>query len=302
MAKAGDLTQKDIEALRSLSEFFGRLNGDTITKKDFIAAFEEVVRVVLNVESKIVAGNKAERDALLVETDRLKKLTKSDFESYKSDALAKIGSALASLHAEAQKKLEDMQATVDLLENGKDADEERMLSELMAAIPTLDDIMKQLPAAGTAIRDALELLQGDDRLDVTAIRGLDKVLADAQKSGKKVEVRGGGTRGFFIYIGGVKKGIVNSLNFVGGSGVSLSYSKVNGLDTLTINASGSGISVETPPETVDASTTVFTVSAQPQWIVSDGTTIYEGAGYSYSSGTGKVTLDLAPSSFIRAII
>jgi opacity protein-like surface antigen len=301
MAKP-ELTQKDIEALRSLSEFFGRLNGDTITKKDFIAAFEEVVRVVLNVESKIVSGNKAERDALLVETDRLKKLTKSDFESYKADALAKISTAIANMRADAQRKLEDMQATVDLLENGKDADEQRMLAMLMQSVPTLDDIMKQLPAAGTAIRDALELLQGEDRLDVSAIRGLDKLLEDAKKSGKSVQIRGGGTRGFFVYIGGVKKGIVNSLNFVGGSGVSLSYSKVNGLDTLTINASGAGISVETPPESVDASTTVFTVSAQPQWIVSDGTTIYEGAGYSYSSGSGQVTLDLAPSSFIRAII
>lgn len=301
MAKP-ELTQADVETIRSFTQFMDRLSGQSITKKEFIDAFREVVSIVLNVQSKLVSGNQAERDALLVETDRLKKSTKADFESYKNDALSSVRDAIAQMRVDAKSKLDDMQATVDLLENGKDADEQRMIATLTAMIPTLDDIIKQLPAAGTAIRDSLELLSGNDRLDISAIRGLEEALQEAKKTGKSVQIRGGGTRGFFVYVGGVKKGIVNSLNFAGGSGVSLAYSKVNGLDTITINASGSGISVETPPESVDASTTVFTVSAQPQWIVSDGTTIYEGAGYSYNSGTGKVTLDLAPSSFIRAII
>lgn len=46
---------------------------------------------------------------------------------------------------------------------GKDADE--------AVI--IDKIEKDLPQLGNAVRDALELLQGDERLDKSAIKGLD---------------------------------------------------------------------------------------------------------------------------------
>lgn len=62
----------------------------------------------------------------------------------------------------------------------------------------------------------------------------------------------------------------------------------------------SDTSVETPPEVVDGSNDVFSVSAPPKWINSDGRILYEGAGYTYSDF--QVTLDVAPSEFIRAVI
>ena len=55
-----------------------------------------------------------------------------------------------------------------------------------------------------------------------------------------------------------------------------------------------------PPETPDAVITVFTVTAEPQWIVADGTTYYAGKGYTYAALA--VTMEVPPSSFIRAII
>jgi hypothetical protein len=36
--------------------------------------------------------------------------------------------------------------------------------------------------------------------------------------------------------------------------------------------------------------------------VADGVTYFEGAGYSYNSGTGKITMDIPPAYFIRALI
>lgn len=63
---------------------------------------------------------------------------------------------------------------------------------------------------------------------------------------------------------------------------------------------GGGVTVETPPETVDSSTVSFTVTAEPKWVVSDGITYFDGAGYTYSSLT--VTMDTPPTMFIRAII
>jgi hypothetical protein len=65
-------------------------------------------------------------------------------------------------------------------ENGKDADEEKIIGQ----------IEKDLPKLGTAMRDALELLQGDERLDQSAIKGLKEVMKDVKTAGQ-VFMRGG---------------------------------------------------------------------------------------------------------------
>lgn len=181
--------------------------------------------------------------------------------------------------------------------------EETDLSRVEADI---DDLWAKIRenAKPHVLRDALEKLVGDEQFDHSKIRGLEKFVKDIIGTAEGVKVVNwfGGPTGLRFLIGGVKKGILNTVNFVAGTGVSISHSKVNGLDTLTFEAtaSGSGVTVETPPESPDAVIVAFTVSDQPQWVVADGTTYYEGAGYSYGAGT--VTMDVPPSSFIRAII
>jgi len=48
--------------------------------------------------------------------------------------------------------------------------------ELKSHIPVIEDIEKDLPKLGPEIRNALELLQGDERLDMKAIKGLREAL------------------------------------------------------------------------------------------------------------------------------
>lgn len=75
--------------------------------------------------------------------------------------------------------------------------------------------------------------------------------------------------------------------------------------TLTTNGIGAKvISIASPTApvtgTVDGSTVAFTFGGEPKWVVADGITYYDGAGYTYSSGT--VTMTIPPSQYIRAII
>lgn len=60
------------------------------------------------------------------------------------------------------------------------------------------------------------------------------------------------------------------------------------------------LAAQTPPEPVDASNTVFTVSGMPLLVVSDSGTYFNGQGYTYAAG--QITMDIAPSIFIRYII
>lgn len=81
-------------------------------------------------------------------------------------------------------------------------------------IPQIEQIEDKLPILGQEIRDSLELLQGDERLDKSAIKGLDEEL-------KKLSDRpiGGGTsaigvRQTFKYIAHTEEpvGLINGVN------------------------------------------------------------------------------------------
>lgn len=88
----------------------------------------------------------------------------------------------------------------------------------------------------------------------------------------------------------------DNLNFTG-AGVSVTDS--GGKTVVTINGGGGGVNVETPTGTVDGSNADFTVSNEPTWVVSDGVTYFDGAGYSYAAGS--LTMDIPPSQYIRSI-
>lgn len=88
----------------------------------------------------------------------------------------------------------------------------------------------------TDIRDRLESLKGDDRLDVSAIKGLEDI--NLSKSGNTVRV--GGTGGLLTYVNAVKKGTFKNVNFSAGTGVTITHSVVNGQDTLTFSSTGGG--------------------------------------------------------------
>lgn len=58
--------------------------------------------------------------------------------------------------------------------DGESVDLQDVLDEVLPLLPKAEDIAKQVPILAEPIRDALELLQGDDRLKSTAIAGLEK--------------------------------------------------------------------------------------------------------------------------------
>lgn len=168
------------------------------------------------------------------------------------------------------------------------------IAEVEAKIPTIPEIPKPLTAS--EVKDMV-LSEG---LEITDVNGLDEALKNAQN----VEIVSSPSRGFFLYVDGVKKGLLSTINFKSGSNMSISHAKVNGMDTITFTSSGGsgpgGLTIETPPESVNASRVAFTVSAQPSYMVADGTTYFAGAGYSYAALT--VTFDVPPSQYVRAII
>lgn len=79
------------------------------------------------------------------------------------------------------------------------------------------------------------------------------------------------------------------------AGTNVTITTSNGVKTINA-ASGAG-TWSTPPETPNGSTTVFTVSAEPTEVVADGTTMFDGAGYTYAAL--QITFTNPPTSYVR---
>jgi hypothetical protein len=282
-----------MDKLEQFKKMFALIQSN-ITKEEFVEAFRKVAQVILTFRNEIMG------EITGIRTDW--QLAKAELKDSNARDLEKKKAELEASSSDIRGRLPVVESGLKFLKESRPNERASIIAEVKTMIP--EPVV--LPSA-IEVRDELEMLEGDNRLSFKAIWGLDTLVENLRNEFRGMMKKtgagaAGGGRGVFVYINGVKKGITSSLNIAPGLGVSLSWSKVNGLDTLTINASGGGVTVETPPEVPDAVIVEFTVSDEPQWIVADGTTYYAGAGYSYSSGTGKVTMDVPPSSFIRAII
>jgi len=97
-------------------------------------------------------------------------------------------------------------------EPGKDADEEKIVSqaseiaitEVLAVVPTIDDLKNDIPKLGEPIRDALELLPEGEKLKIDAIEELRDELEKLKKAVKERQVTfvggsSGGGKNVYLY-------------------------------------------------------------------------------------------------------
>lgn len=167
---------------------------DSIGKEEFTKAFSSLVDFVKRVErdltKKIDEETQLEKNQLQelnqlyseairrIETDN-----ESNLSNLKRWALKRVGDIF--IESGLEKKVSEKLAKVDsklseivlpntsvvALEASKMA-----LDEVLPLIPTKIELVTELPKLGEPIRDALELLQGDDRLSMSAIKGLQEKL------------------------------------------------------------------------------------------------------------------------------
>lgn len=96
-------------------------------------------------------------------------------------------------------------STRDVVDEAVSIVEERVLAKIpeqksieLPKIPTIEDIEADLPKLGLEIRNALELLQDDERLDSSAIKGLDELIKKVEKLSQTKQTTtfvGGGSSG-----------------------------------------------------------------------------------------------------------
>lgn len=178
--------------------------------------------------------------------------------------------------------------------DGKMPDERMIESRVREQlIPILtEQVGQNLPVLGPAIRDALELLQGTERLDYTAIKGLE-ILFEHPILKKKLEEYGMG--------GGW--GVVGVQGIHVGTGLAVDNSNVQ-FPKITLTASG-GVAFypDTLSGTVDGANKVFTV---PNTIASAMVLFLSGTPYQpvvdfAVTGAKEITFVVAPDASLSGL-
>jgi len=223
-------------------EIFKEIEGALKAIKEYLE--DKIVQASSDVLSE-VKTNKKEIDTLNVSLD----INVSYLEE-------KISTQIASIKALIP-KMPDM-PNVKALENKIILDFTLKLEELKKAFPTIE-----IETAGT-IREKLESLKGNDRIDKSSIRGLEEEL-------KRIESTSGGSRGMFrwnsglqVFGGGSKVG-AKSLEIDFGSG--LTATDVNG--RISVIASGSGSAPQTPTGAINGVNKVFVFTTAPTMVAVD---------------------------------
>ena len=151
----------------------------------------------------------------------------------------------------------------------------------------------------SSIRDSLETLSGEDRLDKSAIKGFDVAIKEAKRENAGVNRPMWGSRGFQLYVDGEKKGLVQFLDIEAGTGITVTHTNTNREHVLVIGGGISSIIAGPGITAVDDGSGHYTVSApgsttdeKVKYDVNDPTAGYvtdkfvAGTGITLSEGTG----------------
>lgn len=175
------------EDLQNLQALLGALRKDHLGRDEFLKEFERVLAFLkqLKDSNKQVISGAYERVNLLAL--RLKENNEQDIQKAKREMTGLIEDYLAKIETATNQKMREVDEKVKELKNDisdKEANEQAIADRVFREVqsPIIEKIEKNLPKLGEPIRDALELLNGDQRLDKSAIRGLDELL---EKIGKR---------------------------------------------------------------------------------------------------------------------
>jgi len=252
------------EKVTRIQQLIGLIS-EGITRKEFVTSFENVVKSVKASEARLTSYIHTTISSALSDMNRR---IDAKLSTVKDGTPGKDGTDYVL--TETDKSVIASLIEVPIVKETTIVHEQPVVKEVAVYEPAED------------IRNRLELLEGDERLDASAIKGIDSIWEKIKELAARPS-RGQSPMGPMLYVGGTKKGRANSLNFVAGSGVTISYAYANGRNDVTITATGSAsLTPITVTGTVDDSNKAFVAASTPNVVIINGASYRHGHGVTIS--------------------
>lgn len=161
--------KEKLERLKKLLE----VANEGLSREEFLNAFQHVIKLIVEIEKKLVGqANEVVGDLknLMSEFKRESDKLSSMLENRVDSKLGAIKDGLNGKDGKDGKPGKDGKDGKD----GKSADEQMIINTLQSKLPKVEEIISKIPIEGERIRDSLELLNGDERLDAKYIKGLEE--------------------------------------------------------------------------------------------------------------------------------
>ena len=273
------------EKLKKFQDLLRMVN-ESLTRKEFTESFQNIVNLVLKVEKSLVAKHDKNIAGL-------KELFRALESQIKTSTNAEVSTTLKELKDITRKALKEQDAGMSFMRDKlkeyakqKAKDDEKLKNELLAQIPEIKETILDTPEK---MRDKLESLRKDERIDISAIRGIEdeiKKMRD-EKAGTGMYLFGGNRPLQIQENGTVKDKATRYINFTGATVTR------DSTGVLTVAVTGGG-GVETPSGTQNGTNKIFTVLHTPLYLSFNGQNLYENNGYTLATLT--ITFDVAPAS------
>jgi hypothetical protein len=198
-----------------LDELVARFN-ESMTRDEVLAIAKKLAEHVKQIEARTIKDVQAIHKTLSGVVIKMKEQTAGDVSSLKQEVKELVVNELKRISSEHSSKMLEVDDKISMVKNGEDADEDVIVGKVLEKIeiPEIEEIENSLPRLGSQIRDSLELLQGDNRLDISAIKGIEELLNSVK--GSKL---GGGGGGFsklaferYVVDDETPTGLVNNIN------------------------------------------------------------------------------------------
>lgn len=180
-----DFDEKQIARLKRLMTL---MEPDGLTKEEFIKSFQEVMKLVVKVESDLVAKiNTLVNDKVSSGVSSLQAM-KEEMQKAIADAKKSNDSTFTGMKQRAMTAMQEMFSRLDV--QGKMAEmyseHEAMMQKMESVLPDTEKMMKDMLAevpkdTAEEERDRLESLKGEERLDKSAIKGLEDEIKSLRK-------------------------------------------------------------------------------------------------------------------------
>jgi hypothetical protein len=164
-----ELDEKQVAQLAKA--LFGFLDPERLTKRQFVEQLEQIVETIESFKKDTNSSLKESLETLTEFSNRIK----SEVDTKAEEKGKLLDEKAAKILVDFANKMRQVDERMSKVRDGRDADIEVVVARVLAELklPEYKEVTLDSPEE---IRNKLEVLQGDDRLDKSAIRGLDEIF------------------------------------------------------------------------------------------------------------------------------
>ena len=163
----------DTKLIERLDRFLSAFDKKTVSEDDFAKSFENVVNLILKVERQLIERNSRINSELLELQNELQKKLEKKSDTLLLEATRKIDGFLKRTQDDHAHSMAYMEERLNMLKDGHTPTENELSSLIVKLLPEIPEVKNDTPVE---VRNKLEILKGEERLDKSSIRGLEDEL------------------------------------------------------------------------------------------------------------------------------